>query len=64
MLKVYRRRTPSDGNSSHGPDEQKKLITNSEDHANGHQQRYSAYQNNQIKVIHAEYDAYNHQDVF
>jgi hypothetical protein len=29
----------------------KKLITNSEDHANGHQQRYSAYQYNQIKVI-------------
>jgi hypothetical protein len=29
----------------------KKLITNSEDHANGYQQRYSAYQYNQIKVI-------------
>jgi hypothetical protein len=27
------------------------IITNSEDHANGHQQRYSAYQYNQIKVI-------------
>jgi hypothetical protein len=29
----------------------KKLITNSEDHANGHQQRYSEYQYNQIKLI-------------
>jgi hypothetical protein len=27
------------------------IIANSEDHANGHQQRYSAYQYNHIKVI-------------